>query len=134
MIEPSGRRTPAAKRSMAATTPARPAVGLATKDRPPVSAVDSAPPLRSEGAVVAPPATRVRPRSVAWPVLSSGPTGPIIWRRPSGRTVTGRDTLDFSSRNFADVVVAVPVGQIDHRNAQALQQALEPILNGPPGE
>jgi len=42
--------------------------------------------------------------------------------------------VDFSSRNFADVVVAVPVGQIDHRNAQALQQALEPILNGPPGE
>lgn len=37
--------------------------------------------------------------------------------------------MDFSSRSFADVVVAVPVGQIDHANAQALQQALAPILN-----
>jgi anti-anti-sigma factor len=37
--------------------------------------------------------------------------------------------MDFSSRSFADVVVAVPAGQIDHANAQVLQRALEPILN-----
>ena len=40
--------------------------------------------------------------------------------------------MDFSSRSFANVVVAVPVGQIDHANAQVLQRALEPILNDPP--
>jgi anti-sigma B factor antagonist len=37
--------------------------------------------------------------------------------------------VDFSSRSFADVVVAVPIGQIDHANAQVLQQALAPTLN-----
>jgi anti-anti-sigma factor len=36
--------------------------------------------------------------------------------------------VHFSSRSLADVVVAVPVGQINHANAQALQQALEPVL------
>jgi anti-sigma B factor antagonist len=40
--------------------------------------------------------------------------------------------MEFSSRSLADVVVARPVGQIDHANAQALQQALTPILNEPP--
>jgi anti-sigma B factor antagonist len=40
--------------------------------------------------------------------------------------------VEFSSRSLADVVVACPVGQIDHANAQALQQALAPILNDPP--
>ena len=42
--------------------------------------------------------------------------------------------MDFSSRSFADVVVAVPDGQIDHANAQVLQQALEPILSAPPAD
>jgi anti-anti-sigma factor len=36
--------------------------------------------------------------------------------------------VDFSSRKFADVVVAVPAGQIDHANAVRLEQALAPIL------
>jgi anti-sigma B factor antagonist len=40
--------------------------------------------------------------------------------------------VDFSSRSFADVVVAVPVGQINHGNAQVLQQALAPLLNESP--
>lgn len=40
--------------------------------------------------------------------------------------------MQFSSRSFADVIVAVPAGQIDHANAQALQQALAPILSEPP--
>lgn len=40
--------------------------------------------------------------------------------------------MEFSSRNLADVVVAVPVGQIDHANAQALQKSLTPILDGLP--
>lgn len=40
--------------------------------------------------------------------------------------------MDFSSRSFADVVIATPAGQIDHANAQTLQQALAPILNQPP--
>jgi len=39
--------------------------------------------------------------------------------------------VQFSSRSFADVVVATPEGQIDHANAQTLQQALEPILKEP---
>jgi anti-anti-sigma factor len=37
--------------------------------------------------------------------------------------------VDFSSRSLADVVLAVPVGQIDHANAQALQRALAPIVD-----
>ncbi len=40
--------------------------------------------------------------------------------------------MQFSSRSFADVIVATPAGQIDHANAQALQQALAPILSEPP--
>jgi len=40
--------------------------------------------------------------------------------------------VDFSSRTLADVVVAVPVGPIDHANAQGLQEALAPLLNSPP--
>lgn len=40
--------------------------------------------------------------------------------------------MEFSSRSLVDVVVAVPVGQIDHANAQALQQSLTPILDGLP--
>jgi len=40
--------------------------------------------------------------------------------------------VDFSSRSLADVVVAVPVGPIDHANAQGLQEALAPLLNSPP--
>jgi anti-anti-sigma factor len=38
------------------------------------------------------------------------------------------DDVDFSSQRLADVVVAVPVGQIDHPNAELLKQALAPIL------
>ena len=37
--------------------------------------------------------------------------------------------MEFSSRRLADVVVAAPVGQIDHPNAQQLQRALAPILD-----
>jgi len=37
--------------------------------------------------------------------------------------------VEFSSRKLDDVVLAVPVGQIDHPNAQQLQQALTPILD-----
>jgi len=36
--------------------------------------------------------------------------------------------VEFSSRSLADVIVATPVGPIDHANAQTLQQALEPLL------
>ena len=32
-------------------------------------------------------------------------------------------------RRLADVVVAAPAGQIDHPNAQKLQEALAPVLN-----
>jgi len=39
--------------------------------------------------------------------------------------------MEFSSRSLADVVVAAPVGPIDHANAQALERALVPVLNGP---
>jgi len=37
--------------------------------------------------------------------------------------------VEFSSRRVADVTVAAPVGQVDHRSAQDLQLALTPILD-----
>jgi anti-anti-sigma factor len=36
--------------------------------------------------------------------------------------------VQFSSRQFADVAVAAPVGRIDHAGAAALEQALAPLL------
>jgi len=36
--------------------------------------------------------------------------------------------VEFRSLRVADVVVAVPVGRIDHSNAERLQQALEPVV------
>jgi anti-anti-sigma factor len=42
--------------------------------------------------------------------------------------------VQFSSQRLVDVVVAAPVGQIDHPNAERLKQALAPILDaGVPG-
>jgi anti-anti-sigma factor len=37
--------------------------------------------------------------------------------------------VQFSSLRLADVVVAMPAGQIDHPNAERLEQALAPILD-----
>ena len=37
--------------------------------------------------------------------------------------------MQFSSQRLVDVFVAAPVGQIDHPNAELLQQALAPILD-----
>ena len=37
--------------------------------------------------------------------------------------------MDFKSQRLADVVVAAPVGQIDHPNAVRLQQVLGPIVD-----
>jgi anti-sigma B factor antagonist/stage II sporulation protein AA (anti-sigma F factor antagonist) len=37
--------------------------------------------------------------------------------------------VQFSSQRLADVVVAMPAGQIDHPNAARLEQALAPILD-----
>ena len=42
----------------------------------------------------------------------------------------GRDDVEFSSQRLADVVVAAPVGQIDHSNAERLKQALAPTVDG----
>ena len=36
--------------------------------------------------------------------------------------------MQFASQRLVDVFVAAPVGQIDHPNAQRLQQALAPVL------
>src|SRR5271167_1583694 len=36
--------------------------------------------------------------------------------------------MQFSSRRFADVVVASPVGRIDHANAGSFEEALLPLL------
>jgi|SRR5271166_3384794 len=36
--------------------------------------------------------------------------------------------MQFSSRRFADVVVASPVGRIDHANAGLFEEALLPLL------
>ena len=38
------------------------------------------------------------------------------------------DRMQFSSRQFADVVVGSPVGRIDHAAAGQLEQALAPLL------
>lgn len=38
--------------------------------------------------------------------------------------------MEFTSRKIADVVVAVPAGQIDHPNAMSLQEALQPLVDG----
>ena len=37
--------------------------------------------------------------------------------------------MEFSSRKLADVVVAAPVGAIDHSTASQFEQALAPLLN-----
>lgn len=37
--------------------------------------------------------------------------------------------MQFSSRRFADVIVAAPVGRIDHANAGAFEDALRPLLH-----
>ncbi len=37
-------------------------------------------------------------------------------------------TMEFSSRQFADVTVAAPVGRIDHAGAAVLEAALKPLL------
>jgi anti-anti-sigma factor len=36
--------------------------------------------------------------------------------------------MQFSSRRFADVVVAAPVGRIDHAHAARFEEALSPLL------
>jgi anti-sigma B factor antagonist len=36
--------------------------------------------------------------------------------------------MQFSSRRFADVIVAAPVGRIDHPNAGLFEDALRPVL------
>jgi len=36
--------------------------------------------------------------------------------------------VEFTSRRLADVVVAVPAGQIDHVNAKQLEQVLLPLV------
>ena len=38
--------------------------------------------------------------------------------------------MDFSSSQFADVVVAAPVGRIDHAAAGELERSLTPLLPG----
>jgi len=41
--------------------------------------------------------------------------------------------VEFSVRQFADVVVAAPTGRIDHVTASALEQGLLPLVAGSPG-
>lgn len=36
--------------------------------------------------------------------------------------------VETSSRQFADVIVAVPVGRVDHHNADKLEAALAPLV------
>jgi anti-anti-sigma factor len=38
--------------------------------------------------------------------------------------------MDFSSRSFADVVVATPTGRIDHTAAPRFEEALLPLIEG----
>ena len=37
-------------------------------------------------------------------------------------------TVETSSRQYADVIVAVPVGRVDHHSAAALETALAPLI------
>jgi anti-anti-sigma factor len=37
-------------------------------------------------------------------------------------------TVETSSRQFADVIVATPVGRVDHHSAAALEAALAPLI------
>jgi anti-sigma B factor antagonist len=39
--------------------------------------------------------------------------------------------VEFSSRQFADVIVATPFGRIDHTNAETLKQSLAPLVGKP---
>lgn len=48
--------------------------------------------------------------------------------RLPGGAAPAADNVELSSRRLADVVVVAPVGQIDHPNAQRLQEALAPVL------
>jgi len=36
--------------------------------------------------------------------------------------------MEYSSRRYADVVVAIPMGRIDHANADAFKRSLDPDL------
>ena len=60
--------------------------------------------------------------------------GPVSYNAslPSGETATGERAVDFSSQQFADVVVAAPAGRIDHPAAQALENALLPLVPSGP--
>lgn len=40
------------------------------------------------------------------------------------------DNVELSSRRLSDVVVVAPTGQLDHANAQRLQEALASVLDG----
>ena len=40
--------------------------------------------------------------------------------------------MDYSSRRYADVIVAIPTGRIDHANADAFKRSLEPDLRAGP--
>jgi anti-anti-sigma factor len=44
----------------------------------------------------------------------------------------GGAIVQFSSRQFVDIVVAAPVGRIDHSAAGRLEQSLAPLLAGAP--
>ena len=41
--------------------------------------------------------------------------------------------MELASRRYGDVVVAAPVGRIDHANADGLTAALAPLLDAPDG-
>ena len=40
--------------------------------------------------------------------------------------------MEYSSRRYADVIVAIPTGRIDHANADAFKRSLEPDLHAGP--
>jgi anti-sigma B factor antagonist len=42
--------------------------------------------------------------------------------------------VETSSRQFADVIVAVPVGRVDHHNADKLEAALAPLVKEASGK
>jgi len=44
-------------------------------------------------------------------------------------TVAASRIVEFSSRQFADAIVAVPVGRVDHHSAAELEVALAPLVN-----
>jgi anti-sigma B factor antagonist/stage II sporulation protein AA (anti-sigma F factor antagonist) len=51
-----------------------------------------------------------------------------LWRYNPSEFIARLRIVETSSRQFADVIVAVPVGRVDYQSAAALEDALAPLI------